>query len=146
MRPEVSRTAISEASRRIAPYIRRTPVLDVAGKDLGVAAESVVFKLEFMQQAGSFKARGAFTNLLTRAVPSAGVVAASGGNHGVAVAFAAMTLKKPAKIFVPSVAAESKRERIRGPRRSVSVCSREAATDCPEGIRTVTTASSVPSR
>ena len=113
MSPEVSRTAITEASRRIAPYIRRTPVLDVAGKDLGVAAESVVFKLEFMQQAGSFKARGAFTNLLTRRVPATGVAAASGGNHGAAVAYAAKQLGIPATIFVPTVASPSKIEQIR---------------------------------
>jgi threonine dehydratase len=67
-----------------------------------------------MQHAGSFKPRGAFTNLLLREVPTAGVVAASGGNHGVAVAYAAMKLKKPARIFVPSVASQSKRDRIRG--------------------------------
>jgi threonine dehydratase len=113
MRPEVSRAAITEASRHIAPYIRRTPVVEVAGKDLGVAAERIVFKLEFMQQAGSFKARGAFTNLLTRRVPAAGVAAASGGNHGAAVAYAAMQLGIPATIFVPTVASPSKIEQIR---------------------------------
>src|SRR4029453_9725584 len=59
------------------------------------------------------KARGAFTNILTREVPTAGVVAASGGNHGAAVAFAAMKLGKPATIFVPSVASRAKQDRIR---------------------------------
>ena len=66
-----------------------------------------------MNPTGSFKARGAFANLLMRNIPAAGVVAASGGNHGVAVAFAAMKLKKPARIFVPEVASPAKLERIR---------------------------------
>ena len=70
-------------------------------------------KLELFQHSGSFKARGAFANLLTRKVPAAGVVAASGGNHGVAVAYAAMRLKMPAKIFVPSVASAAKVARVR---------------------------------
>ena len=67
-----------------------------------------------MQHTGSFKTRGAFTNLLTREIPEAGVVAASGGNHGAAVAFAAMKLGKPARIFVPRVSSPVKIERIRG--------------------------------
>ena len=70
-------------------------------------------KLEQLQCAGAFKARGAFTNLLLRDVPPAGVVAASGGNHGVAVAYAAHRLSIPAKIFVPTVSAPTKIERIR---------------------------------
>lgn len=100
----ISRTAIADVARRIAPYIRRTPVLE---------AEGFVFKLEFLQMAGSFKARGAFANLVTRRVPSAGVAAASGGNHGAAVAYAAMRLEKPATIFVPTVASQSKIDQIR---------------------------------
>ena len=78
-----------------------------------LAVESLTLKLELLQHSGSFKARGAFTNLLTRAVPEAGVVAASGGNHGAAVAYAAMKLGKPAKIFVPSVSSPAKIARIR---------------------------------
>src|SRR5258708_35743226 len=70
-------------------------------------------KLELFQHAGSFKARGAFTNLLSRKVPESGVVAASGGNHGAAVAFAALRLKLPAKIFVPSISSRAKVQRIR---------------------------------
>ena len=100
----ITRSAIAEAARRIAPYVRRTPVLE---------AEGFVFKLEYLQVAGSFKARGAFTNMLTRTVPAAGVVAASGGNHGAAVAYAAMQLRIPATIFVPTVASQSKIEQIR---------------------------------
>lgn len=70
-------------------------------------------KLELLQHSGSFKARGAFANLLTREVPATGVVAASGGNHGAAVAYAAMKLKVPAKVFVPSVSSPAKVQRIR---------------------------------
>src|SRR5258708_28318010 len=86
-----TKTTIREAERRIRPYIRRTPVIEV---------ERVLFKLEFMQHAGSFKTRGAFTNLLMRRVPKNGVVAASGGHHRAAAAFAAMRLALPANIFV----------------------------------------------
>src|SRR5690606_23335348 len=68
--------------------------------------------LELLQHTGSFKPRGAFANLLTREIPAAGVVAASGGNHGLAVAFAARKLGAPATIFVPSVSAAPKRERV----------------------------------
>jgi threonine dehydratase len=98
----------------IRPYIRRTPVLEIDGADIGIAALPIVLKLELLQHAGSFKARGAFANLLTRDVPKAGVVAASGGNHGAAVAYAAMTLGVRAKIFVPSVSSPAKIARIRG--------------------------------
>ena len=96
----------------IGAHIRRTPVIDIDGADLGIAVPTVLLKLESLQHAGSFKARGAFTNLLTRQVPAAGVVAASGGNHGAAVAFAAMKLKVPAKIFVPRVASPAKIRQI----------------------------------
>jgi len=104
---------IAECEKIIRPHIRRTPVVDVEGKDFGLSVESLTLKLELMQHSGSFKARGAFTNLLTRAVPEAGVVAASGGNHGAAVAYAARKLGKPAKIFVPSVSSSAKIARIR---------------------------------
>ena len=98
----------------IRPYIRRTPVAEVDGADFGLGGMPLVLKLELLQHAGSFKARGAFANLLMRPVPAVGVVAASGGNHGAAVAYAAMKLRKPARIFVPSVASPAKMERIRG--------------------------------
>lgn len=109
----VSQAQIRATERVIRPYIRRTPILEVDGADFGLDGVKIILKLELFQHAGSFKARGAFTNMLTREVPPAGVVAASGGNHGVAVAFAAMTLKKPATIFVPSVASPAKLDRIR---------------------------------
>ena len=73
-----------------------------------------MLKLEQLQHSGSFKARGAFANLLLRPVPEAGVVAASGGNHGAAVAYAARQLGVPARIFVPEVSSAAKVERIRG--------------------------------
>jgi len=106
--------AIRAAAERIAPHIRRTPVLEADGADFGLPGVRLVFKLEFLQHAGSFKTRGAFNNLLTREIPASGVVAASGGNHGAAVAFAAMKRKVPATIFVPAVASPAKMEQIRG--------------------------------
>jgi len=109
----ISRDDIARAHARIAAYIRRTPVVEVDGADVGLDGYRVTLKLELLQRAGSFKTRGAFTNLLTREVPPAGVVAASGGNHGTAVAFAAMTLNVPAKIFVPTISSPAKIARIR---------------------------------
>jgi threonine dehydratase len=106
--------AIAATERLIRPYIRRTPVVEVAGDDFGLAGIRLTYKLEFLQHAGSFKARGAFANLLMRDIPPAGVVAASGGNHGAAVAYAAMKLGVPAKIFVPRISSPAKIERIRG--------------------------------
>jgi threonine dehydratase len=109
----ITRERITETERLIRPYVRRTPIFEVAAEDFGLDAGPLVFKLEFLQHTGSFKPRGAFTNLLLRESPPAGVVAASGGNHGVAVAYAAMRLGKRATIFVPSVASKAKMERIR---------------------------------
>lgn len=102
----------------VRPYVRQTPVVELelaelAGPGVERLPGNVVLKLEYMQRAGSFKVRGAFANLLLRDVPAAGVVAASGGNHGVAVAFAAHRLGIPAKIFVPTVSSPAKVERIR---------------------------------
>ena len=113
MEVSLNRAAIERVSTVIEPYIRRTPTVEVAGSDLGVAARRVTLKLEQLQRAGSFKTRGAFVHLLTRTIPRAGVVAASGGNHGAAVAFAAMQLEVPAKIFVPTVSSPAKIARIR---------------------------------
>ena len=109
----IDRSAIERVYGVIAPYIRQTPVVDVDAADFAVRHSRVLVKLELLQRAGSFKTRGAFANLLTREIPQAGVVAASGGNHGAAVAYAAMTLKIPAKIFVPTVSSPAKVERIR---------------------------------
>ena len=112
--PLLEAAAIRAAAARLAPHIRRTPILEADGADFGLPAVRLVFKLEFLQHAGSFKSRGAFNNLLTRAIPPAGVVAASGGNHGAAVAYAAMRRGIPATIFVPSVASAAKVAQIRG--------------------------------
>jgi threonine dehydratase len=94
--------------------VRRTPVLETPGADFGLDGVRLFFKLEFLQHAGSFKTRGAFNNLLTRPIPPAGVVAASGGNHGAAVAYAAMRRGVKATIFVPTVASPAKIGQIRG--------------------------------
>lgn len=104
---------IARVREVITPYIRHTPVLRANGSDVGLGPFPLTLKLEFTQHGGSFKVRGAFSNLLTRALPSSGVVAASGGNHGIAVAYAAMRLGIPAKIFVPTVASPVKVARIR---------------------------------
>ncbi len=109
----IDRAKIKANERLIRPYIRRTPVIEVNSADFGFGDNPINLKLELMQHAGSFKCRGAFTNLLTREIPEAGVVAASGGNHGAAVAFAAMKLGIPARIFVPSISSPAKVERIR---------------------------------
>jgi threonine dehydratase len=105
---------IAAAERFIRPYVRRTPVIELRGSELGVDCATVTLKLELLQHSGSFKARGAFVNLLLRDVPESGVVAASGGNHGAAVAYAAMRLGRPAKIFVPTISSAAKVDRIRG--------------------------------
>lgn len=108
----INREQIARCEKLIRPFIRRTPVIEVDGNDVGLDSLRLCLKLELLQHSGSFKARGAFTNLLTRKVPAAGVAAASGGNHGVAVAYAAMKLKVPAKIFVPSISSPAKVQRI----------------------------------
>jgi threonine dehydratase len=111
---QIDRDQISATEKIIRPHIRRTPVIEAAGRDFGLDSIPLIFKLELLQHSGSFKARGAFANLVLRKIPQAGVVAASGGNHGAAVAFAAMKLGVPAKIFVPTVASPEKIARIRG--------------------------------
>ena len=111
---QIDRDQISATEKIIRPHIRRTPVIEADGRDFGLDSIPLIFKLELLQHSGSFKARGAFANLVLRKIPQAGVVAASGGNHGAAVAFAAMKLGVPAKIFVPTVASPEKIARIRG--------------------------------
>jgi threonine dehydratase len=103
---------VQAAAIRLAGKIRRTPVLELRGEDFGVAAARVVLKLEHTQHTGSFKPRGALNALLTRDIPPAGVVAASGGNHGAAVAWAAARLGVPATIFVPATSPPAKAARI----------------------------------
>ncbi|MGX5845878.1 threonine/serine dehydratase [Mesorhizobium sp. PL10] len=110
----ITRERIAAMEPRIRPYVRHTPVLRVDMADFDRPPLAVDLKLECLQHSGSFKARGAFTNLLERPAPEAGVVAASGGNHGAAVAYAAMRLGHKATIFVPEVSPPAKLQRIRG--------------------------------
>jgi threonine dehydratase len=118
----ISRDSIAATYEVIRPHLRRTPIIATSGADWGLKPFQAVFKLEMLQRAGSFKTRGAFANLLLREVPQAGVVAASGGNHGVAVAYAAQRLGRRARIFVPTVASAAKIERIRACEAELSVC------------------------
>src|SRR4051794_11381762 len=97
---DLGREAIAGVERLIRPHLRRTPAIDVRARDFDLPPANLNFKLELLQHAGSFKARGAFANLLTRAVPAAGVVAASGGNHGAAVAYAAGRVRGGGRGFV----------------------------------------------
>ena len=110
---DLTPSAVASVAGRIGPYIRRTPVLTIDRAELGLAPGPLAIKLEQLQHSGSFKVRGAFANLLLRTIPPAGVVAASGGNHGAAVAFAARSAGVPAKIFVPEVSSPAKVARIR---------------------------------
>jgi threonine dehydratase len=109
----IERDQIAAVERLIRPYVRHTPTITVDAQDFGLDAAPLVVKLEFLQHTGSFKPRGAFANLLTRPAPPAGVAAASGGNHGAAVAYAAMRLGIRATIFVPHITSPAKIERIR---------------------------------
>ena len=109
----IDREVIKATYDIILPYIRQTPVIAINGADFGLASFPLTLKLEQLQHAGSFKTRGAFANLLLRDIPEAGVVAASGGNHGAAVAYAAWRLGVKAKIFVPTVSSPAKMKRIR---------------------------------
>lgn len=109
----VHRSRIEATYGSIGPHIRRTPIVTAVGADFGLDCATLHFKLELLQHSGSFKARGAFANLLLRSIPPAGVAAASGGNHGAAVAFAAQQLGVSATIFVPSISSPAKIARIR---------------------------------
>ena len=110
---EITKCDIAAVFRAIRVYVRRTPVIEICGSELGLQKFRLTLKLELMQYAGSFKTRGAMTNLLLREIPPAGVTAASGGNHGAAVAYAAMKLEIPARIFVPLISSPAKIRRIR---------------------------------
>jgi threonine dehydratase len=112
MTDPVSRDDVAEAARRIEGHVRRTPVVETGAGTFGLDA-SITLKLEQLQHSGSFKARGAFNTLLSDKVPQAGVAAASGGNHGAAVAHAARALGHRADIFVPETSSPAKIARIR---------------------------------
>src|SRR3954465_8824706 len=109
----VTRERIAATYDIIRPHVRQTPLVAIDSADFGLPSFSLRLKLEFMQHSGAFKLRGAFANLLTREVPQAGVVAASGGNHGAAVAFAANRMGNKAAVFVPAISSASKIELIR---------------------------------
>ncbi|WBV43075.1 threonine/serine dehydratase [Pseudoroseomonas cervicalis] len=104
--------AIRAAAQRIAPWVRRTPLLHLSAAELGTSCD-VTLKLELLQASGSFKPRGAFNRMLSNPLPAAGVIAASGGNHGAAVAYAARALGVPAEIYVPEITGPAKLARIR---------------------------------
>lgn len=112
----IGRDDIEAAAARIAGRVRVTPCVE-----LETAGGPAVLKLECLQHSGSFKARGAFNSLLSQPMPAAGVIAASGGNHGAAVAFAARALGVPAEIFVPEIASPAKLQRIRDAGATVTV-------------------------
>jgi threonine dehydratase len=109
MNPDISRDQIESTAARIAPFIRRTPVVEAMVPGIEFP---VTFKLEQLQHTGSFKARGAFASIVGAKIPAAGIAAASGGNHGAAVAFTARHFGIKARIFVPSSAPKAKVDRI----------------------------------
>jgi threonine dehydratase len=111
--PEIEAEQIMAVERRIRAFIRRTPVLELNAQDFRLGDFRLFLKMESLQYAGSFKTRGAFANLCLRDIPTSGIAAASGGNHGAAVAYAAMTLRVPARIFVPRISSPAKIQRIR---------------------------------
>jgi len=110
----ISQEGILKAAQTIAGRVRRTPVVECDAADFGLPPMRLAFKLELLQHTGSFKARGAMFNVLSRPIPEAGVAAASGGNHGVAVAWAAQQAGVAGSIFVPTVCSQTKIDRIRG--------------------------------
>ena len=108
----ISRTEIQDAGRRIAMHVRRTPVMALEEKAFGIDAK-IFLKLECLQHTGSFKPRGAFNCILSSKIGKAGVIAASGGNHGAAVAYAAQHLGHRAEIFVPTITPTNKVDRLK---------------------------------
>lgn len=111
---EITPESIRQTRALIGARIRTTPMIEIDSGELGLPVGPLGLKLELLQHSGSFKARGAFASLLSEPVPAAGVAAASGGNHGAAVAYAARALGVKARIFVPTISSPAKIERIRG--------------------------------
>src|SRR4051812_24575446 len=109
----VQRADIEAAYPMLAPYTRLTPTAEIEIELGGSGAQRIVLKLECLQHSGSFRVRGAFCTLLPRRPGPAGVAAASGGNHGAAVAYAARRLGIKGRIFVPEISSPAKIERIR---------------------------------
>jgi threonine dehydratase len=110
---DIGRDEIEAASRRIASDIRRTPLLRIDGGQLGIDDVELWLKLEHLQVGGSFKARGMFNRMRANPIPAAGVVIASGGNAGIAVAVAAQAMNVRCEVFVPESASAAKRARLR---------------------------------
>src|SRR5262245_17183889 len=108
----IGRKDVEAAWGLIRPHVRRTPVIELSKGSLGIAAP-LALKLESLQVSGTFKGRGAFHKLLASKVPAAGIIAASGGNHGVAAAYAARALGHRAEIFVPTISSPAKVERLK---------------------------------
>lgn len=108
----ITRTEIEKAAERIAGRVRSTPVVHLERGIWGLDGH-LVLKLEQLQHTGSFKPRGAFNRILSHSVPTSGVIAASGGNHGLAVAYAAQQLGYRAEIFVPESCPAVKVEKLR---------------------------------
>jgi len=117
---------IQDAGRRIAHYVRRTPNVALEEGAFGIDAR-LFLKLEGLQHTGSFKPRGAFNFILNSTIPEAGVIAASGGNHGAAVAYASQQLGHRAEIFVPTISPRNKVERLRHYGAIVNVTGRDYA-------------------
>ena len=117
------------ARARIAGDIRRTPLLRLPGRQLGIDCAELWLKLEHLQIGGSFKARGMFNRMRSNAMPAAGVVIASGGNAGIAVAVAAKALGVRCEVFVPETssrgqARQARRARRRAHRQRRQLCRR----------------------
>src|SRR4028118_1770773 len=130
LRMDIERADIERAARRIGGLVRKTPVLLVGGGAFGVEG-SLTLKLEQLQHSGSFKARGAFNRLLSAPVGASGVVAASGGNHGAAGAYAARQLGHRAEVFVPEISSPAKVRFIEDCGAAVTVVGRNYA-EAPE--------------
>ncbi|MGZ5250865.1 MAG: threonine/serine dehydratase [Caldimonas sp.] len=109
---DITRAEIETARRRIARDVRRTPLMRLAGKQLGIDCAELWLKLEHLQVGGSFKARGMFNRMRSNPVPEAGVVIASGGNAGIAVACAAKAMGVRCEVFVPQAASQAKRDKL----------------------------------
>lgn len=108
----INRETISRSYNRTRHHVRTTPTLAVSPRDIAGAFSELHLKLELLQHAGSFKARGAVTHFMLGDIPESGVISASGGNHGAAVAYAASAFNAPARIFVPEISAPAKKKLI----------------------------------